>query len=373
MRGFTLLTLLALFVAGACAQIGAGYATHNAIPWRTYKKGNHDRFQAPRTVIIQNGATWQTYWQSVTGEATTAAPKDVDFTSETVVGISLGLRRTGGYEVYVESVRQVSPYDVLVSYVEATPPDGQAVTQALTTPWVMVRMPRVPGQVFFSKRTVKGRAGIDWGEGSCHCCCYCNHGGSEWQVLGYFISGTPGFTGNPFDPLQNIQWRTYKQGNDSRFERFETNVMDNEASWQTYWARNTGNAPQSAPKGIDWVKQRLMAINTGKLGAGASVYVESIVRKNAANLEVTYVVSQQGRDGGTGEKGENRESGESRPEPFSPFSRHSQLSQASSPYVVIAIDRIAGIPTYKRKDLTLPPAGRRAKCNCHCGMCRWEG
>lgn len=332
----------------APSQSQSGFGGPDRIPWRTYKAGQLCKVLSPKQIVVTNGANWQAYWNEVTGEAAANAPKDLDFAKEQVIGLHLGIKPTGGYEVYVEAIRQTGPAECTVYYVESTPPFGQMVTQAQTTPYVMVRMPRVPGIVYFAKKVQPGRPGIDWGEGSCHCCCYCTGFGGP-IVVGYVWSGFPSFSGNPFDPLQNIKWRTFDSGTNSKIAKFETNVMENDASWQTYWSRNFGSPPQTAPKKIDWLKQRAIAINLGNMSGGASVYVESVQRKNAANIEITYVVSSSTTRGGG-----------------------QPVLGGSSPYVIMTLDRVAGIFTYRRRDVQLPPSGRRSECRCGCGHCRFQ-
>lgn len=377
-----LLFCCAMLTGTASAQYG--YSGPDAIPWRTYKSDVRGRVLSPKQVVINNGASWQGYWREVTGQQAAQAPKNIDFSKEQVVGLHIGVRPTHGYEVYVESIRQTGPAETTVYYVEATPPPGRAYAQEQISPWTIVRMPRVPGVVYFSKRTVTGRPGIDWGDDACHCCCYCNHGTGRPVVVGTIWSGFPSFGGNPFDPLQNIQWRSYRQGNDSRFQKFETTVMENEASWQSYWQRNTGNPPQTAPKNVDWLKQRLIAVNVGKLPAGASVYVETVQRKNAANIEITYVVLSpepprgggRDRDGDRGGRdnggGYDRNSGGHSSQGVPPGAFSGQ-SAGSSPYAIISIDRVAGIFQFKRKDVTIPSAGAKPKCQCNCGSCKYGG
>lgn len=328
------------FSVFADAQAPNGYAGPDAIPWRTYKTGQTGGVAALRNLVITNGANWNVYWKELTGEL--IAPKDVDFTSEQLVAIHLGQRRTGGYEVFVESIRQPSPAQITVSYVEATPPRDVMVTQMITSPWVIVRMPRVQGVVGFSKRTVVGRSGIDWGPKACRCCWRC---GVDYPVVGYTLSGLSGWGGSPFDPLNNIQWRTYKTAAESNIDSFETNVIQNEAAWQRYWSRNTGDPPQNAPRNIDWVKQRVVAINLGRNAKfGTNLYVESLFRQRASELEVTYVVS-------------------------APVDIASNLK--ISPYAIITMDRVAGSFTFKRKDLKSRPAIESRKCGCGCKSCHF--
>ncbi len=326
----------------AQAQSVSGHAGPDAIPWRTYKSGKSGGITAPRQLVITNGANWQVYWAEVTGEPPRSAPTDVDFTREQLVAIHLGQRPNPAYEVYVESIRQTSPAQATVHYVEATPPPGQAVIQVLSSPWVIVRMPRVPGVLSFSKRTVAGRVRPGEGGAPCRCCWRCGY--DNPVVIGYSWSGLSGWGGSPFDPLNNIQWRTYETGAAGKIDRFETHVIENDAAWQSYWSRNTGNPAEAAPKNIDWVKQRVIAVNLGRsVEAGTNLYVETVSRKRASEIEITYVVA---------------------PPPIAAGGAKLLIS----PYAILTMDRVAGTFSFKRKDVQ-PVRVRPRKCGCGCTAC----
>ena len=69
------------------------------------------------------------------------APRPFQPAREQAVAVFLGERRTGGYAVSIESA---APQDgrLVVTYRESTPPRGTMVTQALTSPWALVVVPR---------------------------------------------------------------------------------------------------------------------------------------------------------------------------------------------------------------------------------------
>lgn len=77
----------------------------------------------------------------------------VDFAREQVVFVALGERRTGGYSVEVTSVT-ISGDTLVVRYVERRPGPGCLTTQALTTPYHAVAVPRVHATPRFERETV---------------------------------------------------------------------------------------------------------------------------------------------------------------------------------------------------------------------------
>ncbi len=77
----------------------------------------------------------------------------VDFAREQVVFVALGERRTGGYSAKVTSAT-VSGDILIVRYVERRPGPGCLTTQALTTPYQAVAIPRVHATPRFQREIV---------------------------------------------------------------------------------------------------------------------------------------------------------------------------------------------------------------------------
>lgn len=171
----------------------------NPIKWRTYSQGAFSNSQKSFTLTIDNSGAWQNYWRDNFGDPS-EAPKDIDFNKEQLVAIHLGTRPTGGYKVSVASIQRAKPGEVRVSYVESLPLPGVTVTQAETTPWVIVRMDKPGAKITFSKSTEDGRfpgginviqlgpAGVGGQGGSAcgcsNCICGCNGGGNVGGLTG---------------------------------------------------------------------------------------------------------------------------------------------------------------------------------------------
>lgn len=81
-------------------------------------------------------------WNSANGTQLSPAPAPaVDFSRETVLALFMGQRPSGGYSVSVEAMRQVGS-EVYVDVRFSEPAPGTMVSQALTSPWTMVRILR---------------------------------------------------------------------------------------------------------------------------------------------------------------------------------------------------------------------------------------
>lgn len=72
---------------------------------------------------------------------------DVDWSKEMLVAVAMGTRMTGGYQVKMDSVARRSDGVVVVRFIEIKPKPGDAVFQALTSPYIVVRTPRLEGRV----------------------------------------------------------------------------------------------------------------------------------------------------------------------------------------------------------------------------------
>lgn len=106
---------------------------------------------AQRTVV-RDAATWQATWRAI-WDRTLPAPAlpTIDFTREMVVVAALGERNTGGYAIGIDSAATAD--SGVVVWVHSTSPGASCgLTQALTQPVDVARLPLLPGPVTFRER-----------------------------------------------------------------------------------------------------------------------------------------------------------------------------------------------------------------------------
>jgi PrcB C-terminal len=118
----------------------------------TVQKGNRSAIRAPLQTIIRNQDEWKAFWKRHSSTDADQAPATiVDFDREMVVGIFLGEKSTGGYEV--EIVRAEQRDSALYFYYrEESPPPGAMVTQSLTQPFHLVKVAKYQNpQVIFRR------------------------------------------------------------------------------------------------------------------------------------------------------------------------------------------------------------------------------
>ncbi len=117
----------------------------------TVARGAYSGIHDSKEAVIRAAPEWRALWKSHAGPE--AAPV-VDFSTDIVAAVFLGTRSTGGFSVEIIGARRES--DVLiVEYIERRPGPDDIVTQVLTSPFHIVKVPRHAGPVRF--REVSGR------------------------------------------------------------------------------------------------------------------------------------------------------------------------------------------------------------------------
>src|SRR5262245_13138666 len=118
----------------------------------TVEKGQRSGIREALQKVIRNRDEWNAFWKRHSSINTNPLPAlIVDFDREMVVGIFLGEKNTGGYEVeIVWAERRDSA--LYFYYREENPPPGAMVTQALTQPFHLVKIAKYQNlQVIFRR------------------------------------------------------------------------------------------------------------------------------------------------------------------------------------------------------------------------------
>jgi PrcB C-terminal len=118
----------------------------------TVEKGDRSGIRGPLQTVIRSQDEWQAFWKRHSSMDTNPplAPL-IDFNREMVVGVLLGEKRTGGYEVEIVRAERHDS-SLYLYYREASPTPGALVTQALTQPFHLVKVPKYENlQVIFRR------------------------------------------------------------------------------------------------------------------------------------------------------------------------------------------------------------------------------
>ncbi len=111
------------------------------LTWEELAKGSQaSGGESPRFFVATSQAELENVWGLAYGNLLTPPDlPEVDFSRESVAGMFLGQQPTGGYSVSVQDVT-LEDGEVYLQVNVTEPAQGAITTQALTNPWVMVRV-----------------------------------------------------------------------------------------------------------------------------------------------------------------------------------------------------------------------------------------
>jgi len=113
--------------------------------------------QAAKQWVITSQDDFEKYWVEGQGLDAKDTPTNVDFTTNSLIAIHLGLRPTTNYAVFVKSIVKTPDGGWMVNYVEQIPRPLAVEVKRPSSPWVIVEVPLGPGIVQFHgvKKSVK--------------------------------------------------------------------------------------------------------------------------------------------------------------------------------------------------------------------------
>lgn len=145
------LGLLIPLAACAAGAVGTVAAEGAALPFSTVAKGSASGILEPLQVAIRTRDAWLAFWARHTrGRVQPPSAPPVDFSREMIVGIFLGERATGGYEIEITTVERGGSH-LRIHYRSKSPDPGAMVTQALTQPHHVIKLVRDDGPLVFSR------------------------------------------------------------------------------------------------------------------------------------------------------------------------------------------------------------------------------
>jgi hypothetical protein len=115
----------------------------------TIARGPMSAITDARQVVVRSSAEWEALWKE---RGVTQPLPVVNFSKEIVAAVFLGSRPTGGFNVEILSTR-VEGDALIVEYGERRPGRGDIVSQVLTSPFHLVRLPAHKGPVRFEKKS----------------------------------------------------------------------------------------------------------------------------------------------------------------------------------------------------------------------------
>lgn len=146
MKRFPMFLILALIVAACtgCDQ-PADYGTN--IPFRTVMRGALGGEEGQ--VVATNDGQWRELW----GRVRSGEPATMDFGKEMAIGLFLGHRSDGGYDINVLEVTERNNA-ILVTYEEQIAGDNCARIGMPTSPSIIIAINRTSKPIQYKKQVV---------------------------------------------------------------------------------------------------------------------------------------------------------------------------------------------------------------------------
>ncbi|MDZ8096500.1 MAG: protease complex subunit PrcB family protein [Nostoc sp. DedQUE05] len=123
------------------------------VDFTTIARGSESGYQSASQMVIDNSEEWIDLWQQHTSNAEPPPPvPQVDFTRYSVVVVFTGEQPTGGYSVEILSAEtsvSQTQQQLAITVEHRQPEAGDFVTEALTYPYHIIRIPKIDGKVVF--------------------------------------------------------------------------------------------------------------------------------------------------------------------------------------------------------------------------------
>ncbi len=118
------------------------------MPFASIARGSTSGIVAPLETAIESSPDWLAFWAR---HAPGTSPPPVDFAADLVVAVVAGRRPTAGYKVDIVAIER-KPAAITVVYRVKRPPPDALVAQVVTSPFHIVRLPRLGLPIRFERR-----------------------------------------------------------------------------------------------------------------------------------------------------------------------------------------------------------------------------
>jgi hypothetical protein len=110
-------------------------------------------FTAPQRIAVHDTSTWTGLWAQIEAAVTPVPPVPaIDFTTTTVIIAAMGTHASGGFSIRVDDAATLDG-DAWISVVEQSPGVHCVVPAVVTSPVVVVAIPRFDGSTTFVEHT----------------------------------------------------------------------------------------------------------------------------------------------------------------------------------------------------------------------------
>ncbi len=254
-----ILLFAAIFFGAASAMAQLGFPTDAGVSWGTVTSGTRSAVKTFRTFVLNSQNDLESYWNNAGPEG--SVPRSVNFQQDLVVAIHLGQRSSGGYTVFVEKVQRIQASNIQVTYVEQKPDPNQIVSQSLTSPFTLIRIKRVGGNITFY--------------------------GTE-RVGPPLVGVKPGPIEGPWNNMQGIRFplETVFAGVNSKVKSFRIEVLENAADFNAYIRSSLNGGVRMDT--MDWDRYSLLVIHLGRRNSGGYEVQVDGGEKSAAGVRIHW-------------------------------------------------------------------------------------
>lgn len=154
MRKILLWATVAVIVAGGAVSCTTPYEVQpTPVAFTTIAKGYQSDVTESDSVVINDEATWDTIWDSLTAYLLEPEPApEVDFNKYILLAHFMGQKPTSGYEVEFTEVLEGAT-DISAMVKEISPAPECMLAQVITSPYHVIQIPKTEKDVQF---TVEG-------------------------------------------------------------------------------------------------------------------------------------------------------------------------------------------------------------------------
>lgn len=285
-QSIVMVSARALVVVASClalSSLALSQVTFGGKPWNPRDQVNYSivtsatnsRLRNQGAELLVTEGDLQSFWTRATGQAPQTAPRGITWLREKVIAVSLGQRESGGYSIFVQSLEKAGGLTI-VRAVERMPMPGQWVAPEPSSPFVLIRVDRAVSSVSLDVRQ-QDPSQIG-GTGSI---IITNPGAVIVNPNNYDQPGG-GWSG---DPRNEIEFSDFSSGTFCAIRNRGLVTLDNDAQYQAYWGRLTGQDRQAAPRGVNWWKERVVVVHLGtRPSSGYQLRVVRVERNGNAGI-----------------------------------------------------------------------------------------
>lgn len=144
-----------LFLAVAAFSCTNSAGDKEKLSFEVIREGSYSAITDKREVIIYNESEYQALMNDVYKNLDQKPNiPSVDFKKNSLVAVFIGSRTSGGFEVKIDNVTDGSDY-LTVNVTETTPGKNCAVTDAITSPYVIVKIAKTEKKGQFKTKKIE--------------------------------------------------------------------------------------------------------------------------------------------------------------------------------------------------------------------------